>query len=197
MATEDFPTEDQFSLEITGAAGPFKYKVVPAWVTSSKLLLNVTDYVQTGSGRGTVFVQFEVSMLKSAVGASLLKDSFEEKVYEALGSVPTTVSAGDWLNTIFGLTLGLVIASGSMIGSTSEMLWGLTYTLQMIYYFPYMRLNFTLELNQFLSFLTSANFELSLPFWDTYKTNLFYNFVDEEALPAKPLNELFGDLDEE
>lgn len=80
------------------------------------------------------------------MGASLLKDEFEEKVYEALGSAPTAIAAGGLLNTIFGLSLGLIIASGSLIGSTSEMLWGLTYTLQIIYYFPYMDLNYTKEL---------------------------------------------------
>lgn len=107
-------------------------------------------------------------------------------------------AGGEVVDKTLTITVIIFLVTNSIMGGSSELLWGMLNTLQIFYYFPLLSIYFPSDYAKFLSYLQVANMDFNIPIENEYSDRFFTNVAKVESLTnSKVTNEKFIDEDYE
>jgi hypothetical protein len=164
----------------TGMNFPFEMEV--HFETSKILAVNVSSLAFFGLKQENLTVKFNKDHFKSVEGATLYTDLVWTHPYK-IPVLPEMLEAGgEVVDKTLTITIVVFLAGNSLMGGSSELLWGMINTLQIFYYFPLLSMYFPSDYAKFLSYLQVANMDFKIPIESEYSDRLFKNIAKVNSL---------------
>ena len=191
---DNFNYSDSIELSVTGPLSPYKFSAYGLFIDNKTLTYNISmSSTMTGNNEEQYLLNFTTSNFVSQNGATLYTKSLSGSLFKVLIGTESIEQAGSSLNSAVGGTIVTLIASNLMFGTSSEMLWGFINTLQIMYFWPVLSLNYPDHLRGMIVEFSASKLQVSIPFIDSAQQQMEFAY----SLDQPPVNENFEDIDYE
>lgn len=138
-----FPLEplSEISYNITGPLAPYHPIIISAIINHNMLLINMTELGAFGRKKENITFTFGEN-LKSIKGTSIVNKTISTHAYKVTIVPSAVVVTGKAVAISIGICIFLVVSTNVALGSSSEVFWGMIYSLQYLYAFRFLALNY-------------------------------------------------------
>jgi len=132
-----------------------------------------------GGNQENLTILFNTGLFKAETGARLANDL----VWAYPNQVINTNNAAEASSSVFQNTIQwtflFILMANVLVGDSSPLLWGMLNTLQIIYYFPLLTLNYPTVYKQLLSIMKVSDLEIDIPIKVEYQQRLEVNIFKD------------------
>jgi len=139
-----------------------------------------------GVGYDKFKIIFDTILLKNQDGAELATPEIEGSLRKISLTPPGVKELGESLDSVVGGTLVTMLGFNVALGSSNEMLWGFINTLQIMYFWPVLNLDYPDHLSDLLISFSAAKLQVAPPFLKDAKDSVMIKYsLDMPAVNEK------------
>ena len=150
------------------------------WITEKEIQFQISDLENLGDEKENLTISFSNSF-KSITGSPLFINSIWTYPYKIVEGNLNLNIVGDAFDYIIVILLAVLVTINILTGGSSPLLWGFINTLQLIYFFPLLNLNFPSHFVSFIRTMRSSKVQINLPYGTQYTSRIQeYTFKPED-----------------
>ena len=182
-------TGDDVSLDIFGPNEPYSISWNSTFEKNSFIVSFTSSPVLFGGIGETIVLQLnEVSRFKSNNKIPMKSAKQYKFIVESFTPSESTQSAGSGASYTFIIAMVLSLGVSVLTGGSIELMWSLANTLQIMFFFGMLKLNFSSDLILIYSYMKYSNLDNPVSDFLSEKINSFMDFVQN------PVSESFSNL---
>ena len=186
------------NLTLSGPMAPYVFTSTAAFEDEYTLTINITMVsIMAGDDEDKYLIEFDTDLFLSIYNANLLTKSLYGYLYK-IPIIPDVIAViGNTADIVMKTTLIALISSNILLGQSSELMWGFMNTMQIMLFFPVLKLYFPDHLAKLLTYFSSARMQIDIPMIEVIKTDIETKYNFEQMVDMEALNERWESIEYE